>query len=109
MRTEESADRTTDDELEQSFDPLLLAVLANRSDTIVREMTNTLQRAAFSPIISVARDFSCSIVTSDNRLLASAEGLPAHIFGSHLQAEAMRDLHPDLAEGDAYLHNDPYL
>ena len=38
-----------------------------------------------------------------------AEGLPVHTFGLHLQTRAMTELHPDLAEGDAYLHNDPYL
>src|ERR1700674_507730 len=92
-----------------SIDPVLLAVLANRFETIVREMTNTLQRAAYSPIISVARDFSCSIVTSSNDLLAAAEGVPVHVYGSNLQAASMVRLHPDLAEGDAYLHNDVYL
>jgi N-methylhydantoinase B len=91
------------------LDPALLAVLANRVDTIVREMTNTLLRAGRSAVINVARDFSCSIVTADDRLLASAEGLPAHIFGSHLQTAEMRRRHPDLAPGDAYMDNDPYV
>jgi N-methylhydantoinase B len=91
------------------LDPALLAVLANRVDTIVREMTNTLLRAGRSAVINVARDFSCSIVTADDRLLASAEGLPVHIFGSHLQTAEMRRRHPDLAPGDAYMDNDPYV
>ncbi|MCI0428283.1 MAG: hydantoinase B/oxoprolinase family protein [Nitrospiraceae bacterium] len=72
-------------------------------------MSNTLLRAARSAVINSARDFSCAICTADNQLLSSAEGLPAHIFGSHLQTQAMCDLHPDLAEGDAFLHNDVYL
>jgi N-methylhydantoinase B len=91
------------------LDPMQLAVVANRFDAIVREMTNTLLRAGRSAVLTTGRDFSCAIVTGDNRLLASAEGLPVHIFGSHLQTQAMCDLHPDLAEGDAFLHNDPYL
>ena len=91
------------------LDPVQLAVVANRFDAIVREMTNTLLRAGRSAVLTTGRDFSCAIVTGDNRLLASAEGLPVHIFGSHLQTQAMCDLHPDLAEGDAFLHNDPYL
>lgn len=91
------------------WDPVLTAVLANRLDSIVREMTNTLMRSARSSLICVARDFSCSIVTSSNELISAAEGLPVHIFGSHTQCQSMTDLHPDLAEGDAYLHNDPYL
>lgn len=91
------------------FDPVLLAVIANRFEAIVREMTNTLLRSGRSAVLSMARDFSCSITTADNQLLSSAEGLPVHVFGSHLQTQAMCDLHPNLSEGDAFLHNDPYL
>jgi N-methylhydantoinase B len=92
-----------------SFDPVLLAVLSNRMDAIVREMTNTLLRAARSAVIAMSRDFSCCLVTGDGRLLATAEAAPVHVFGTHLQAQAMTELHPDLKEGDAFLHNDPYL
>jgi N-methylhydantoinase B len=88
---------------------ILTAVLANRLESIVREMENTLLRAARSAVIAAARDFSCVIITHDNQLLATAEGLPVHIFGAHLQSAAMCRLHPELAEGDAFLHNDPYL
>ncbi|MGE3599648.1 MAG: hydantoinase B/oxoprolinase family protein [Dehalococcoidia bacterium] len=90
------------------FDPAMLAIIANRIDAILREMTNTLLRSGRSAILTTARDFSCSIVTGDNRLLATAEGLPVHIFGSHLQTETMSKLHDDIAPGDAFLHNDPY-
>jgi N-methylhydantoinase B len=91
------------------LDPVTLAVMANRVDGVVREMSNTLLRAGRSAVINSARDFSCAITTADNQLFCSAEGLPVHIFGSHLQSKAMCDLHTDLAEGDAFLHNDPYL
>jgi N-methylhydantoinase B len=90
------------------FDPILLAVMANRLDGIVREMTNTLLRTGRSAILNTARDFSCSIVTADNRLLSAAEGLPIHIVGSQYLTEAMDELHPDARKGDAFLHNDPY-
>ncbi|MCZ6894794.1 MAG: hydantoinase B/oxoprolinase family protein [Gammaproteobacteria bacterium] len=91
------------------MDPVLMAVLANRMNAIVREMTNTLLRTARSAVLAVVRDFSCSIVTADNRLLCPGEGVPVHIFGSSLQTQAMCDIHDDLALGDAFLHNDPYL
>jgi N-methylhydantoinase B len=91
------------------FDPVLLAVIANRLDSIVREMENTLLRAGRSAVLNMARDFSCALITADNRLLASAEGLPVHVIGMEFLAEAVTDLHDDLAEGDAFLHNDPYL
>ena len=91
------------------FDAILLAVISNRLDTICREMTNTLLRAGRSAVLASARDFSCSLVTGDNLLLTAAEGVPVHVLGSHFLTQAMRDLHDDLAEGDAFLHNDPYL
>ncbi len=91
------------------LDPALLAVIANRLDSVCREMTNTLLRSGRSAVLNMARDFSCSLVTGDNQLLASAEGLPVHVFGSQFLSEAMCNLHPDLAEGDAFLHNDVYL
>src|ERR1700733_414731 len=92
----------------EKLDPVVMTVIANRIDGIVREMTNTLLRAARSAVISSARDFSCGICTADNQLLACVEGLPIHIFGVHEQARAMTTAHPLLAEGDAFLHNDPY-
>jgi len=97
------------DTTQADFDPYMTAIISNRIDGIIREMTNTLLRAARSGVINGARDFSCSICTGDNRLLASAEGLPIHIFGSHMQTQAMCDFAGDeLSEGDCYLHNDPY-
>jgi len=92
----------------EGFDPVDLAVLSNRLDGIVREMENTLLRTARSSVIGLARDFSCSIVTRDDQLLASAEGLPVHVFGSGLLTRAMLRHHPVPRPGDAYLHNDPY-
>lgn len=88
---------------------VLTAVLANRFETIVREMTNTLFRAGRSSVLNTARDFSCCVVTADDQLLAAAEGLQAHVIGAGLQTRWMGRLHPDMAEGDAYLHNDPHL
>ena len=92
-----------------SFDPVLLAVIANRLDTIVREMENTLLRSGRSAVLNMARDFSCALITGDSRLLASAEGLPVHVIGMEFLAQAVTDLHDDIREGDAFLHNDPYL
>jgi N-methylhydantoinase B len=91
------------------LDPTLVAVLAHRFEAIVREMTNTLFRTGRSSIINMARDFSCSIITAEDELFAAAEGLQVHVLGAGLQTRSMRELHPDLREGDAYLHNDPML
>lgn len=86
---------------------VLTAVLANRFDVIVREMTNTLFRTGRSAVLNMARDFSCCLVTADNQLLTAAEGLQAHVLGAGLQTSSMTAQHSDLAPGDAFLHNDP--
>jgi len=97
------------DAVDSIEDPVMIAVLANRFDGIVREMSNTLLRAARSTVIAAAKDFSCAILTADDQLITAADGLPVHVFGASLQTRAMRELHTDIAEGDAFLHNDPYL
>ena len=61
------------DAVESIEDPVLTAVLANRFDGIVREMSNTLLRAARSTVIAAAKDFSCAILTAG---AASAARLP---------------------------------
>lgn len=95
--------------MKRQFDPVKLSVLANAFDGIVREMTNGLLRSARSSVINTARDFSCAVLTADNRLLAAAEGVPVHVFGAGPLGEDMITLHGDIREGDAFLHNDPYL
>jgi N-methylhydantoinase B len=94
---------------QRKLDPTLLAVLANRMDAVCREMTNTLLRSGRSAVLNTARDFSCALVTAENELLASAEGLPVHVIGMEFLTEAMSELHDDIQPGDAFLHNDPYL
>lgn len=90
-------------------DGVRLAILSNRWEGIARKMANTLLRTGRSGVLATARDFSCCIVTADCRLLATAESIPIHVLsGPDLMAQAMKDFHPDLKPGDAFLHNSPY-
>jgi N-methylhydantoinase B len=93
----------------QPLDGLQVAVLKNRFETVARAMTHALLRAGRSGVLNIARDFSCSILTADADLLAFAESIPVHVMsGPDLQARSMKRIHPDLARGDAFLHNSPY-
>lgn len=93
----------------EEFNGLRLALINNRMEAIVGAMMNTLQRTARSAIMSMARDFSCGILTADDEILTVAESLPCHTFrGPDIQARYMREWHPDMAQGDAFLHNSPY-
>ena len=91
-----------------TMDGITLSVLSSKLDTIVREMSNTLLRSGRSTVLTTARDFSCAIVSSDDELLATAEGLPVHVVGAAHQAATIKEHHPEFREGDAFLHNDPY-
>ncbi len=91
------------------LDPVTLAVLSKRFDSITTKMANTLLRTGRSGVLNLAKDFSSTIVTRDCELLTGAETLPIHVLsGADLMARAMMDLHPDLKRGDAFLHNSPY-
>ncbi|MGE0256025.1 MAG: hydantoinase B/oxoprolinase family protein [Alphaproteobacteria bacterium] len=90
-------------------DGVRLALLSNRLEGISRKMGNTLQRTGRSGVLNMARDFSCCIVTAGCELAAVAESLPIHVLsGPDMMARAMREFHPELRRGDAYLHNSPY-
>lgn len=90
-------------------DGVRLAVLNARLEGIARKMSNTLLRTGRSGILTIARDFSCVILTADHRLLTVAESLPIHVlYGPDIMARTMTDNHKVLRRGDAYLHNSPY-
>ncbi|MGI9557900.1 MAG: hydantoinase B/oxoprolinase family protein [Solirubrobacterales bacterium] len=93
----------------RSLDGHQLALITNRLDGIALAMINTLQRSARSAIMSMARDFSCGILTADDEILTVSESLPCHVFsGPDLQAKYMKEWHPELRKGEAFLHNSPY-
>jgi N-methylhydantoinase B len=96
-------------ERDDAPDGLRLAVLTNRLQAVVRKMANTLARTGRSGVLSVARDFSCCILTADDELLVVAESLPIHVMsGPDLMSREIKRLHPNPRPGDAYLHNSPY-
>ena len=91
------------------IDSIQLAVLTSRFTGIVRNMANTLFRTGRSGVINTAHDFSCCILTADAELLIMADSLPIHVMrGPDIMARVMKELHPELRAGDAFLHNSPY-
>src|SRR5262249_18519324 len=93
----------------RELDGVDLAVLTNRFEGAVLAMLNTLLRTARSGVINMGRDFSCCILTARDELLAGAESQPIHVMrGPDLMSRAMREFHPDLRRGQAFLHNSPY-
>jgi N-methylhydantoinase B len=91
------------------FDPILLAVLSNRFESIIREMTNTVMKASRSSVIKNARDMSCGILTYDHRLVSVEEALPIHVTALELTTKPITALFDDIKEGDAFLNNSPFF
>jgi len=91
------------------IDGVQLALLSNRLEGISSKMGNTLMRTGRSGVLNIARDFSCCILTGDDKLVAVAEALPIHVLsGPDIMAATMKEYHPKLKRGDAFLHNSPY-
>ncbi len=96
-------------ESERVLDGVKLAILNNRLEGIARKMANTLMRTGRSGVLNSARDFSCCILTADSELLVANEALPIHtLSGPDMMARVMKEFHPDLKRGDAFLNNSPY-
>src|ERR1700722_20034835 len=91
------------------IDPMLLSVLSNRFEAIMREMTNTVIKASRSAIIKNGRDFSVGILTFNNQLISVEEGLPIHISALELTTINVCELFDDITDGDAFFNNSPYM
>jgi N-methylhydantoinase B len=91
------------------LDRVTVAILSKRLEGIARKMANTLLRTGRSGVLNIARDFSCCIVTAGGDLLVTNEALPIHVLsGPDIMARALKQFHPLLKAGDAFLNNSPY-
>ena len=103
-----SAQRATD--REEELDPITLAVVEHRLESIALEMTEVMLRTSMSQILNSSRDFSTAILDADCQLVAQGEGIPVHISALPIAAEAVRDYFGSaVGEGDVFILNDPYF
>ena len=93
------------------LEPITLAVIGNGLQQVCNEMDLTFVRAAFSPVISEALDRSDGIYHRDTgALIAQGElGLPVFVGTMQFGTRAVIERARDLAPGDLYIVNDPYL
>ncbi|WP_246727669.1 hydantoinase B/oxoprolinase family protein [Chelativorans sp. Marseille-P2723] len=99
-------ERTT---LSSKLDGSDLAILTARFEGVARKMANTLHRTGRSGILTIARDFSCVILTANHELVTASDSLPIHVLrGPEVMTRTMAENHKNLRRGDAFLHNSPY-
>ena len=91
-------------------DPITLAVVERRLESIAMEMMEVMLRTAMSQILNSSRDFSTAILDADCQLIAQGEGCPVHISALPMAVEAVRQYFgEDINEGDLFALNDPYF
>ncbi len=101
----------TDDRNSSSHDdPITLAVVEHRLESIAQEMTEAMLRTAMSQILNSSRDFSTAILDGECQLVAQGEGIPVHISALPVAGAAVRDYFGDeISDGDLFILNDPYF
>ena len=91
-------------------DPITLAVVEHRLESIAQEMTEAMLRTAMSQILNSSRDFSTAILDGDCQLVAQGEGIPVHISALPVAGAAVREYFgANIHDGDLFILNDPYF
>ncbi len=95
----------------RAIDPILLTVIQNGLQQAVNEADLSLERAAFSPVISEARDRSNGIYDArTGEVVAQGEtGLPIFVGTMQFAVQSVIRMRTDLRPGDIVMMNDPYL
>ncbi|WEQ51104.1 hydantoinase B/oxoprolinase family protein [Komagataeibacter oboediens] len=91
-------------------DLALLEIIKNGFEAIADEMAIILMRTAHSPIVRDAMDFSTALCDANGENIAQGLTTPMHL-GSFYDAmkHLMKQYEGDIADGDVFIGNDPYL
>jgi N-methylhydantoinase B len=92
-----------------SVDAIDLEIIKASLGGIVQEMQNSLFRTGFSTIVRESQDASCALMNADGELIAQHVVLPLHMGAFPACCNAViNEFGGSIAEGDAFLVNDPY-
>jgi N-methylhydantoinase B len=92
-------------------DPIQMEVFSNRLLAIAEDMGSILIRSSFSSNIKERKDASTALFDANGRLIAQADHIPIHLGAMIGAVEAILAKYrtSDMAQGDAFICNDPYL
>ena len=86
-----------------------LSVFAGAIEQLCSEMDSTLERTAFSPIISESADRACGMYGTDGAVIAQGRrGLPIFVGIMQFSVEAFLREVDGYTDGEIYIMNDPY-
>jgi N-methylhydantoinase B len=89
-------------------DPARFEVVKNALSSAAEEMKIVLAKTAYSPLLKVAGDYSCGIFDVHGNMVAQGPDLPIHLGSMPDAVRAVVRAFADVAEGDVFIHNDPY-
>src|SRR5271169_6448083 len=89
-------------------DPARFEVVKNALTCAAEEMKIVLAKAAYSPLLKVAGDYSCGIFDITGNMVAQGPDLPIHLGSMPDAVRAIVHAFPDATPGDVFIHNDPY-
>ena len=90
------------------IDPARFDVVKNALISAAEEMKIVLAKTAYSPLLKVAGDYSCGIFSARGEMVAQGPDLPIHLGSMPDAVRTIAETFPDAAEGDVFIHNDPY-
>ncbi len=96
---------------ERIADPIQMEVFSNRLLAIAEDMGSILIRSSFSSNIKERKDASTALFDAKGRLVAQADHIPIHLGAMIGAVETIlaRYTLEEMAPGDAFICNDPYL
>lgn len=90
------------------IDPARFEVVKNALLSAAEEMKIVLAKTAYSPLLKVAGDYSCGLFNARGDMVAQGPDLPIHLGSMPDAVRSVAQAFPDVAEGDVFIHNDPY-
>jgi N-methylhydantoinase B len=90
---------------------IAMSIIHERLKAVAEDIGHLLIRGAFSSNIKERRDCSTAIFDAQGRLVAQADHMPIHIGSLLWGLRALLARYPldSIADGDAFVMNDPYL
>jgi len=93
----------------EKIDIIVLQLINNFLYSLVDEMTQTVVRTSFSPLIRDAFDFQCAICRADGDVILEGEGISVYsMVYPNLIKDWLKEHRDTTYPGDTIITNDPY-
>ncbi|MBI3976811.1 MAG: hydantoinase B/oxoprolinase family protein [Chloroflexi bacterium] len=90
-------------------DPVTFELIKNGLTVLCDEMALTMARAAYSPIVREALDFTTALLTPEGEVMAQGRTNALHLGSIMYALEGIRNkFGDDMQPGDIFVNNDPY-